>query len=183
MDLAFRERISQKYTMIHKNILKNEPCSPSIVMLVICTLLLSGCLHVGSGLHYGEENKSEARIVMAQGSLSVKNDSNVDLFPVVHAKMEEDFGVVTAGDFKMVGFAAIDVNKAARVTWIDGKWDNAREEEAVTFPLNISGEMAGQTRHLEFCYKVDGVWVLNLYSAQHPDPAKLLVSIPGETVE
>ena len=102
--------------MIHKNILKNEPCSPSIVMLVICTLLLSGCLHVDSGLHYGEENKSGASIVMAQGSLSVKNEAMIKVFPVVHAKMEEDFGVVSAGDFKMVGFAAIAVDKAAWVT-------------------------------------------------------------------
>ncbi len=121
---------------------------------------------------------------MAQGTLWVRNESKVDLYPIVQAKMEEDFGGVSVGAFKVIGFAAIDIDKAARVLWIEGKWDRAREKNTVTFPLSISPQVAEQARHLEFCYQGEGNWVLNLYSAQHPKPEDLLVSIPGEeTIE
>ena len=115
---------------------------------------------------------------MAEGSLSVKNESEFDVFPVVQAKRDEDFGGVSAGSFAVIGFASVDVDKSARVVWAEGKWDGPKK--TVAFPLKITSGIADQTKHLEFCYKGKNHWVLNLYKASPPTKDDVLTSVPGE---
>ena len=140
-----------------------------VAVAVIFTAYGSGCNTKNEG----------GKITMAEGSLSVKNESNVDVFPVVEAKREEDFGGVSSGGFKVIGFAAIDVDNVARVTWAEGEWNASKR--TVFFRLTISPQLAQQTKHLEFCYKGNAQWVLNLFSAFPPKPDGFLVAIPGRT--
>jgi hypothetical protein len=117
---------------------------------------------------------------MAEGSLSVENLSNVDIYPVVQAGREESFGVVSTGGGGTIGFARIEGDKSARVFWGERKFNAPKR--TVIFPLKITEEMAKQTKHLEFLYKGNGVWLLNLYSSPHPGKSTPLVSINGEIV-
>ncbi len=115
---------------------------------------------------------------MAEGSLSVNNLSDVHIFPTVKTVREEDFGGVSHGDFKMIGFASIDADKSARVIWAEKKFDEPKR--TVVFPLKITEQASKQTKHLEFLYKGNGVWLLNLYSSSPPGKTPPLVSIAGE---
>ena len=140
----------------------------SILAIALTSVLLNGC----------RTNEHGSRIVMAEGSLSVKNLSIVDIFPVVITKRKEDFGGVSSGASATIGFASVDIQNIAQVAWAEPKW-NAPQKTAV-FHLAISPEVARDTRHLEFCYNGNGEWVLNLYSSSPPQPDDLLKSIPGQ---
>jgi len=118
---------------------------------------------------------------MTEGSLSVNNLSAVHIYPVVKVVQEEDLGVVSSGDFKMVGFAHIDADKQARVVWAEKDFEGPKR--TVVFPLKITEEVAKKTKHLEFLYKGNGVWLLNLYSSSPPGEAKPLASIGGEVLK
>ena len=115
---------------------------------------------------------------MAEGSLSVNNLSDVNIYPIVKTTSDEDLGVVSKGDFKMVGFARIDADKSARVLWAEKKLNTPKR--TVIFPLKITEQTSKQTKHLEFLYKGNGVWLLNLYSSSPPGKSVPLVSIRGE---
>jgi hypothetical protein len=115
---------------------------------------------------------------MAEGSLSVKNRSVVNIFPIVKTTREEDCGVVSAGAGATVGFASIDADKSARVIWAEKEFDEPKR--TVVFPLKITEETSKQTKHLEFLYKGNGVWLLNLYNVSPPGKSKPLVSLSGE---
>jgi hypothetical protein len=138
-----------------------------ILSIALSTVFLNGC----------RTNEHGSHIVMAEGSLSVNNQSNVDIFPVVMTKRKEDFGGVSVGAFKVVGFASIDVQNIAKVTWAEPKWNSP--QKTVVFDLAISPEVARDTKHLEFYYSGNGGWVLNLYGASHPHSEDLLKSITG----
>jgi hypothetical protein len=137
---------------------------------IFAALLLCGC-----GC---DTNKAGTRIKMAEGSLSVKNESRVDVFPVVQAKTEEDFGGVSAGASKMIGFASVDADKVARVVWAEGQWDGSKK--TVAFSLKVSSDIAEQTKHIEFCYAGKDRWVLNLYKKSPPKKDDVLTSVPGQ---
>jgi hypothetical protein len=81
----------------------------------------------------------------------------------------------------MVGFARIDADKQARVVWAEKDFEGPKR--TVVFPLKITEEIAKQTKHLEFLYKGNGVWLLNLYSSSPPGESKPLASIGGEIVK
>ena len=81
----------------------------------------------------------------------------------------------------MVGFAQINADKSARVLWGEKKFNAPKR--TVVFQLKITEEMAKQTKHLEFLYKGNGVWLLNLYSSSPPGESKPLASIGGEIVK
>ena len=135
---------------------------------LMAVMLLCGC------------NKSQpvGRITMAQGSLSVNNLSDVDVFPIVKTTREESFGGVSNKRCKMVGFAQIDADKSARVIWAEKEFDSPKR--TVFFPLKITEETSKQTKHLEFLYKGNGVWLLNLYGKSPPGDSPPLASISGE---
>jgi len=143
----------------------------NFVLSLMVVLFLFGC------------NKSQpaARISMAEGSLSVENLSNVDIYPIVKTRNEESFGIVSTGGGATVGFAQIDADKQARVLWGEKKFNAPKR--TVAFPLKITEEVAKQTKHLEFLYKGNGVWLLNLYSSSPPGETKPLASIGGEIVK
>jgi len=141
------------------------------ILCILTVVLTFGC----------HKDQPAARIVMARGSLSVENLSNVDIYPVVQAGREESFGVVPTGGGKMVGFAQINADKSARVLWGEKKFNAPKR--TVVFQLKITEEMAKQTKHLEFLYKGNGVWLLNLYSSSPPGESKPLASIGGEIVK
>jgi hypothetical protein len=141
------------------------------ILCVLTVVLTLGC----------QKKHSSARITMAEGSLSVNNLSNLDIFPAVKTTNEEDFGGVSKGDFAMVGFARIDADKQARVVWAEKDFEGPKR--TVVFPLKITEEIAKQTKHLEFLYKGNGVWLLNLYSSSPPGESKPLASIGGEIVK
>lgn len=141
------------------------------ILSLLMGLLVYGC----------NKTQPNVRILMAEGSLSVNNLSNLDIFPAVKTTNEEDFGGVSVGGSKTVGFARIDVNKSARVVWAEKDFEGPKR--TVVFPLKITEEMAKQTKHLEFLYKGNGVWLLNLYSSSPPGESKPLASIGGEIVK
>ena len=143
-----------------------HPHSP----ILACIAAVVVFLHCGCG-------SAANRIAMAQGTLSVVNKSEADIFPVVQTTYEEDFGGVSAGAFKVIGFAAVEVDKVVRVAWGEGKWDASKT--TVSCPMKVSAEVARQTKYLEFCYKGKGEWVLNLYGAAEPEAKNLLASIAG----
>ena len=138
------------------------------ILSLMAVLLVCGC----------NKSKPAVRITMAEGALSVNNLSDMDIFPTVKTTLEEDFGGVSAGDFAVVGFAQIDANKSARVIWAEKEFDAPKR--TVVFPLKITEGVSKQTKHLEFLYKGNGVWLLNLYSSSPPGKSKPLVSIGGE---
>lgn len=115
---------------------------------------------------------------MVQGSLSVGNLSDVNIYPTVMTTSEEDFGGISAGAGSTVGFAQIDADPNARVLWGEKELDAPKR--TVVFPLKITQETSKQTKHLEFLYKGNDVWLLNLYSVSPPGKSKPLVSISGE---
>lgn len=117
------------------------------------------------------------RIIMAEGSLSVNNLSDSDIFPIVKTTREESFGGVSNKRCKMVGFARIEADKSARVLWAENE-SNA-PKRTVVFPLKITEETSKQTKHLEFLYKGNGVWLLNLYGKSPPGDSPPLASISG----
>ena len=127
------------------------------------------------GCHKGQQ---KGRITMAEGSLSVNNLADMDIFPIVKTAREEDFGGVSPGDFAVVGFAQIDADKSARVIWAEKEFDAPKR--TVVFPLKITEATSKQTKHLEFLYKGNGMWLLNLYSSSPPGKSAPLVSISGE---
>lgn len=142
---------------------------PNIAVLTFFSVLLAcGC----------SKSQPAARIAMAEGSLSVNNLSEVNIFPVVKTTREEDFGGVSAGDFAMVGFAQIDANKSARVLWAEKKFNAPKR--TVVFPLKVTEEISKKTKHLEFLYKGNGVWLLNLYSSCNPGKIPPLASVSGK---
>ena len=57
------------------------------ILCILTVVLTFGC----------HKDQPAARITMAEGSLSVENLSNVDIYPVVQAGREESFGVVPTG--------------------------------------------------------------------------------------
>jgi len=128
------------------------------------------------------KDQPSARITMAEGSLSVNNLSDVDIFPTVKTRREEYFGVVSnGGGGKTIGFAQIDADKQARVVWAEKEFDEPKR--TVVFPLKITDEVTKKTNHLEFLYKGNGVWLLNLYSSPHPGKNTSLVAIKGEVIK
>jgi hypothetical protein len=146
--------------------------------VLLATVALSLLLCTGFGCNKTLPN---ARIIMVEGSLSVNNLSDVHIYPIVKTWNEESFGIVSRGDFAMVGFARIDADKQARVVWAEKKFNAPKR--TVNFPLKITEEIAKQTKHLEFLYKGNGVWLLNLYSSSPPGESKPLASIGGEIVK
>jgi hypothetical protein len=138
------------------------------ILGLLAVMLSCGC----------HKNQPAVRIAMAEGSLSVNNLSDVHIFPTVKTTREEYFGVVSHGDFKMIGFARIDADKSARVIWAEKEFDEPKR--SVAFPLKITEETSKQTKHLEFLYKGNGVWLLNLYSVSPPGQSKPLASLSGE---
>jgi hypothetical protein len=148
-----------------RNLMKKSYIS---ILGLMAVMLSCGC----------NKSQQEARISMAQGSLSVENLSDVDIFPTVKTAMEEDLGGVSVGGGKMVGFAQIDADKSARVLWAEKEFDEPKR--TVVFPLKITEETSKQTKHLEFLYKGNGVWLLNLYGKSPPGKSAPLVSISGE---
>jgi hypothetical protein len=142
----------------------------------MAVMLLSGCNKGQQG--FDNKSQQRGRITMAEGSLSVKNRSVVNIFPIVKTTREEDCGVVSAGAGATVGFAQIDADKSARVIWAEKEFDEPKR--TVVFPLKITEETSKQTKHLEFLYKGNGVWLLNLYSSSPPGKSTPLVSISGE---
>jgi hypothetical protein len=132
------------------------------------------------GLFFYGCNKTQpaARISMVEGSLRVRNFSNVDIFPIVKTTREESFGGVSPSTGATVGFARIDADKQARVVWAEKDFNAPKR--TVVFSLKITEEIAKQTKHLEFLYKGNGVWLLNLYSSSPPGDSKPLASIGGE---
>jgi hypothetical protein len=141
----------------------------ALLLLGLCTIVfIAGC----------QKKQPSARITMAEGSLSVRNYSEVDIYPVVRTAQEEDLGVVSIGAGATVGFARIDADKQARVVWAEKDFEAPKR--TVVFPLKITEEIAKQTKHLEFLYKGNGVWLLNLYSSSPPGDSKPVASIGGE---
>ena len=143
--------------------------------LQIVTALLATLVVCGYGCNKGETGE---RIAMAEGTLSLKNESSMDVFPVVHAEREEDFGGVSIDAFKVIGFASIEVDKVARVVWAEDKWDGPKK--TVYFHLKTTPKIAERTKYLEFCYKGNNRWFLNLFDGNPRVAGKLLVSIPGQ---
>jgi len=138
--------------------------------------LLIGMIALGCS-----KTQPSARITMVEGSLSVNNLSDVHIYPIVKTWNEESFGIVSRGDFAMVGFAHVDADKQARVVWAEKDFEGPKR--TVVFPLKITEELAKQTKHLEFLYKGNGVWLLNLYSFSPPGTNAPLASISGEVLK
>jgi len=151
-----------------------KACLPLFSLMAV--MLLSGCNKGQKG--FDNKSQQNGRISMAQGSLSVENLSDVDIFPTVKTAREEDCGVVSAGAGATVGFAQIDADKSARVIWAEKEFDEPKR--TVVFPLKITEQTSKQTKHLEFLYKGDGKWLLNLYGKSPPGDSKPLVSLSGE---
>jgi len=141
------------------------------ILYLLTVVLTFGC----------QKKQPPVRIALAEGSLSVKNRSDSDIFPTVKTRRVEYFGVVSNGGGKTIGFAQIDADKQARVEWAEKEFDQPKQ--TVTFPLKISEEISKKTKHLEFLYKGKGVWLLNLYSSSPPGETKPLASIGGEIVK
>jgi hypothetical protein len=64
------------------------------------------------------------------------------------------------------------------VIWAEKEFDAPKR--TVVFPLKITEATSKQTKHLEFLYKGDGVWLLNLYGKSPPGDSPPLASISGE---
>ena len=146
-----------------------------IAKLQIVTAFLVTLVFCGYGCNKKTAGES---ITMAEGTLSVNNESSVDIFPVVRARREENFGGVSVGDFKVIGFAAIDVDKVVHVVWAEDKWDGPKK--TVSFHLKTTPKIAERAKYLEFCYKGNNQWFLNLFDGNPRLAGKLLVSIPGQ---
>jgi len=139
-----------------------------LILLFVAVALPCGC----------NTNQLKNRISMVEGSLCVNNMSDVDIYPIVKTSREEDLGGVSAGGFKVIGFASINVDGVASVVWAETKYGSATK--TTVFPVKLRQQDAMQTKYMEFCYKGQNKWILNLYSAVHPQQKDLVVTIPGQ---